>query len=144
MQQEPDIIGPFKDRVRRHVSDGLRQYRDELRAVSHEMAARGLVQQAGDGATQCAVVRFNAGVAQSALEDFVVALNNSATVPDQIKSAAMIEVETIRPQLKKAAPNVSIVREGLHSLRNILEGVVGGLLATKLAAVLAAVGIAIS
>ncbi len=38
----PDIIGAFNDRVRRHVNDTLRQYRDELRAVSHEMAARGL------------------------------------------------------------------------------------------------------
>ena len=61
----------------------------------------GVVQQAGDGATQSAVAHFNAGAVQSALEDFVAALNDSATVPDQIKSAAMIEVETIRPQLKK-------------------------------------------
>jgi hypothetical protein len=52
----------------------------------------------------------------------------------------MIEIETIRPQLKKASPNASIVREGLHSLRNILEGVVAGVLSSKLMALLSAAG----
>ncbi len=42
MTGQPDIIGAFNERVQRHVADALRQYRDELRAVSHEMAAKGL------------------------------------------------------------------------------------------------------
>jgi hypothetical protein len=243
MHEEPDIIGAFNDRVRRHVQEALRQYHDELRAVSHEMAARGLgnsgphlwrrvevlrkwnqavtdqcfedvtrlpgdqrmhrivhtdflaeqlrsflrqaegqifsfnaspaatneikriigeirdglehdlrdfqaglwrsrshgkapsvtnntvnihgpnvgsVQQAGEGASQSAFVHFNTGAVQTALEDFAVALQDSG-VSDQIKSAAMIEVETIRPQLKKAAPNVSIVHEGLWPTSDVTD-----------------------
>jgi hypothetical protein len=266
MREQPDIIGTFNDRMRRHVADALRQYRDEQKAVSHEMAAKGLgnsgpqlrrrveilrkwmvtltdqcfedvtrlpgqqsihrivhadfladqlggflaqvegdvlifdlgpaasnaikqeirsireglehdlrdfqaqlwrprsqgkvasvtnntvnlhgsnvgsIQQAGEGATQTAVVHFHAGAVQEALNEFVAALNASA-LSDEIRSAAMIEVETIRPQLKKPAPNVSIVREGLHTLRNIVEGVAAGLLTTKLAALLLVAGIAIS
>ena len=266
MREEPDIIGAFYERVRRHVADALRQYRDEQKAVSHEMAAKGLgnsgphlrrrvgvlrkwmvtltdqcfedvtrlpgtqsmhrmvhadfladqlgafltqaegdvlifdpgpaasnaikqeirpireglehdlrdfqaqlwrprfqgkaasvtnntvnlhgsnvgsIQQAGEGATQTATVHFNVGAVQTALDEFVAALDASS-VSDEVRSAAMIEVETIRPQLKKPAPNVSIVREGLHTLRNIVEGVAAGLLTTKLAALLLAAGIAIS
>ena len=263
---QPDIIGAFHDRVKRHVADALRQYRDEQRAVSHEMAAKGLgnsgphlkrrvevlrkwtvaltnqcfedvtrlpgqqsmhrlvhadfladelggfltqaegdvlifdpgpaakdaikqlmrsiheglehdlrdfqaylwrsrsqgkatsvthntvnvhgstvgsIQQAGEGAVQTATVHMDVGAVQTALDEFVAALDASE-VSDEIRSAAMIEVETIRPQLKKPSPNVSIVREGLHTLRNIVEGVAAGLLATKLTALLIAAGIAIS
>lgn len=266
MRQEPDIIGAFNDRVRRHVADALRQYRDEEKAVSHEMAAKGLgnsgphlrrrvevlrkwmvtltdqcfedvtrlpgtqsmhrivhadfladqlggflkqaegdvlifdpgpaasnaikqemrlireglehdlrdfqaqlwrprsqgkaasvthntvhvhgstvgsIQQAGDNATQLATVHLNVGAVQTALDEFVSALDHSG-VPDEIRSAAMIEIETIRPQLKKPTPNASIVREGLRTLRNIVEGVAAGLLANKLTALLVAAGIAIS
>jgi hypothetical protein len=266
MHAQPDIIGAFNDRVRRHVANALRQYRDEQRAVSHEMAAKGLghsgphlrrrvavlrkwmvaltdqcfedvtrlpgtqsmhrivhadflaeqlrgfltqaegdvlifdpgpaatnaikqeiapireglehdlrdfqaqlwhsrsqgkaasvtnntvnvhgsnvgsIQQAGEGATQTAAVHLNVGAVEHALDEFVAALNASG-VPDEVRSAVMIEVETVRPQLKKRTPNVSIVREGLRSLRNIVEGVAAGLLATKLAALLTAAGIAIS
>ncbi len=103
----------------------------------------GSVQQAGEGATQTVVVHFNANAVQRALDEFIVALNASK-VSDEIRSAAMIELETIRPQLKKATPSVSIVREGLRSLRNIVEGVAAGVLATKLVALLVAAGIAIS
>jgi hypothetical protein len=265
MHQEPDIMGAFYERVRRHVREGLDQYRTELRAVSNEMASRGLaqsgahlvrrvevlrkwtqavtdqcfddvtrlpgtqhmhrmvhadflaeqlheffrhadreilfmefnpavsaeigkrivpiregldhdlrdfqaglwrprsrgeipavtnntvnihgsnvglVQQAGSRAEQSAHVHFNAGAVQAALEEFVIALQDS-NVADQIKSAAMIEVDSIRPQLKKSAPNVSIVHEGLHSLRNILEGVAAGLISTKLVALLSAAGMLI-
>ena len=42
MKSQPDIMGAFNDRVRRHVADALRQYRNEQQAVSHEMAAKGL------------------------------------------------------------------------------------------------------
>ena len=266
MREEPDIIGAFNDRVKRHVADALRQYHDEQKAVSHEMAAKGLgnsgphlrrrvevlrkwmvaltdqcfedvtrlpgtqsmhrmvhadfladqlggfltqaegdvlifdpgpaasnaikqeirpireglehdlrdfqaqlwrprsqgkaasvtyntvnvhgstvgsIQQAGEGATQTATVYLNVGAVQAALDEFVAALDASG-VPVEIRNTAMIEVETIRPQLKKPTPNVSIVREGLHTLRNVVEGVAAGLLATKLAALLLAAGIAIS
>lgn len=266
MREEPDIIGAFHDRVRRHVVDALRQYRDEQKAVSHEMAAKGLgnsgphlrrrvevlrkwmvlltdqcfedvtrlpgtqsmhrivhadfladqlgefltqaesevlifdpgpaatnaikqemrpirealehdlrdfqaqlwrprsqgkaasvthntvnvhgstvgsIQQAGDGAMQTATVHLNVGAVQTALDEFVTALDASG-LPDEVRHAAMIEVETIRPQLKKPAPNVSIVREGLHTLRNIVEGVAAGLLSTKLTTLLLAAGIALT
>jgi hypothetical protein len=103
----------------------------------------GTVQQAGEGATQSATVTFNAAAVSNELEDFAKLLQAS-DVSDDIKSAAMIEIETIRPQLKKPAPNTSIIQEGLHSLRNILEGVAAGVLATKLVALLAAAGIILS
>ena len=266
MSEEPDIIGAFYERVRRHVTDALRQYRDEQNAVSHEMAAKGSarsgshllrrvgvlrkwmvaltdqcfedvtrlpgtqsmhrivhadflaeqlgafltqaegdvlfydpgpaasnaikqeiqpireglehdlrdfraqlwrprsqgkaasvtnntvnlhssnvgsIQQAGEGATQSATVHFKVGEVQTALDEFVAALDVSG-ISDEVRSAAMIEIETIRPQLKKPKPNVSIVHEGLLTLRNIVEGVAAGLLTTKLTALLLAAGIAIS
>jgi hypothetical protein len=40
----PDIFAVFEDRVRRLISEGLRQYRDELQGVSNEMASKGLAQ----------------------------------------------------------------------------------------------------
>jgi hypothetical protein len=103
----------------------------------------GIVQQAGDGSTQTATIEFNASSVEHALEEFVAALNVS-DVPAQIKRDAMIEIESIRPQLKKNVPNASIVREGLHTLRNIVEGVTAGLLTSKLVAVLVAAGMALS
>jgi hypothetical protein len=99
----------------------------------------GAVQQAGEKSVLTATVTLNAQAVRSALEDFALSLQSS-DLTDDAKSAAMIEVETIRPQLKKVSPNTSIVQEGLHSLRNILEGVAAGVLATKLMALLAAAG----
>lgn len=99
----------------------------------------GAVQQAGEKSVLTATVTLNAQAVQSALEDFAFNLQSS-DLTDDAKSAAMIEVETIRPQLKKASPNTSIIQEGLHSLRNILEGVAAGVLATKLMALLATAG----
>jgi hypothetical protein len=98
------------------------------------------IQQAGDGATQSATVQFNASAVESALEKFVAALA-APEVPEQIRRDAMIEVESIRPQLRKVAPNVSIIREGLHSLRSIAEGMAGGYLLLLLAPALQAAGL---
>jgi len=103
----------------------------------------GAVQQAGQGSLQSAVVHFNLETVRTSLEEFAIALRDS-NIPEQIKREAMIEVETIRPQLRKATPSIPIVQEGLHSLRNILEGVVAGVLANKLTALLIAAGIAIA
>jgi hypothetical protein len=103
----------------------------------------GAIQQAGDGATQRVSVVFNAGAVQATLEEFVAALNDPI-VPEEIKNAAMLEVESIRPQLRKAAPSVASVREGLHTLRNLVEGVAAGILTPKVLAIMTAAGIAIS
>jgi hypothetical protein len=99
----------------------------------------GVVQQAGEGSVLTSTVTFNAQAVQTALDDLMFSLRGSDLSGD-VKSAAMIEIETIRPQLMKASPNASIVREGLHSLRNILEGVVAGVLSSKLMALLSAAG----
>ena len=262
MYVEPDIIGAFNERVRRHVSESLRQYRDELRAVSHEMAARGLgnsgphlrrrvevlrkwtqvltdqcfddvtrlpgtqsmhrmvhadflsqqlhdffqqaegdvlftdfgdaatnevkrligtirdelnhdlrdfqaglwrpraqgqgapvtnntvnihgssvgsIQQAGERATLIASGEFNAGAVAQALETFAKTVEQ-AQLSDQMRKEISLELDTIRPQLTKAAPNTSIVREGLHSLRAIVEGTASSLLATAFLALLKAAG----
>jgi hypothetical protein len=45
--QEINILEAFNDRVRRHVSEALRRYRDEQKALSNEMAARGLFKSGG-------------------------------------------------------------------------------------------------
>ena len=100
----------------------------------------GSIQQAGEGSTQQSTVNFNAGAISVALEDFISALQTS-DVETHIKDAAMAEVETIRPQLKKSQPNTNIVKEALHSLRNVLEGVAAGVLSAKLLALMVAAGI---
>jgi hypothetical protein len=100
----------------------------------------GAVLQAGERSVQTATVTFNAQLVQSALEDLAFSLQNS-DLPGDTKSAAMIEIDTIRPQLKKPSPNASIVQEALRSLRNIMEGVAAGILAAKLMALLTAAGL---
>jgi hypothetical protein len=47
MLEQPDILGAFRDRVRRHVAEALRQYREELRAVSADVARNGLYNSGG-------------------------------------------------------------------------------------------------
>jgi hypothetical protein len=99
----------------------------------------GPVQQGGEGAIQSATIHFDAQSVTRALEDFVIALKDPR-LPDSVRDAAMIEVDTIRPQLRKPTPSVAIVREGLHTLRNIAEGVASNLLSIKIAAMMAAAG----
>jgi hypothetical protein len=96
-------------------------------------------QQAGDHSTQTATATLNVQAIQASLEQFVRELEK-ADLPEAIKDEVMAEVDTIRPQLKKAAPNAMIMREAGTSLRTILENTAAGVLANALWALVAAVG----
>lgn len=89
----------------------------------------GMVQQAGNHAHQQSDSQIDIGAIQQALDAFERATAN-AQISDQARAEISVEIETIRPQLKKAVPSAVIVREGLISLRNIVEGVAAGALLT--------------
>ncbi len=117
--------------------------RSTINNVTIQGSHSGPIQLAGDAAIQTISTPISVGTIQVALDDFLSTLKTSA-IPEDLKQAALIEVETISPQLKKPNPNSSIIREGLHSLRTILEGAAAGLLTNKLTALLVAAGIAMS
>lgn len=97
----------------------------------------GNLQQGGDGAQQQIVTTADIQALTQALEAFAEAAQ-SAPVAPEVRAAISVEIETIRPQLNKPTPSAVIVREGLKSLRNVLEGVAGGLLTPQFAALMAA------
>lgn len=100
-------------------------------------ATVGSIQQAGANAHQQSAATFDVGSIQQALDQFErVAVD--PTISEEVRAAICAEIETIRPQLKKATPSAVIVREGLKSLRNIVEGVAGGLLTPQFATLMTA------
>lgn len=95
----------------------------------------GSIQQAGDGAVQQSADAQNIGSIRRALEAFERAVAE-AQISEHIRSEIQHEVETLVPQMRKAAPSAVIVRESLKTLRNIVEGTAGGVLALPFAALL--------
>lgn len=89
----------------------------------------GSIQQAGSHAHQQSDNTLDIGSIQQALDAFDRAAAE-ADLSEQERAAIRAEIETIRPQLGKPAPSAVIVREGLKSLRNIVEGVAAGALLT--------------
>lgn len=101
-------------------------------------ATIGSIQQAGDHAHQQSAATVDVSSIQQALDQFERAVGDAA-ISEEVRSAICTEIETIRPQLKKPEPSAVIVREGMKTLRNIVEGVAGGLLTPHFAALMTAV-----
>lgn len=99
----------------------------------------GSVQQAGDNAVQVAYGQFNAADVTEALEAFAEGVA-AAGLPTEIRTAIELEIASVRPQLKKAIPNTSIIREGLLSIKSIVEGAAGSVLGQLLLNLMHAAG----
>ncbi len=57
---------------------------------------------------------------------------DSLDIPEQSKSELTADIDTIQTQILSPKPKTSIIRECLHSIRNVLEGVAGNVLAPHL------------
>lgn len=71
----------------------------------------------------------------TALRDFIRRLSDEAPKLGlaQVDSAQLeAEVQTVNTQVSSPRPNITVIGEALRSIRNILEGCVGGILATGL------------
>lgn len=92
-------------------------------------ATVGSIQQAGDRAHQQSATTIDVSSIQQALDQFERAAEDAA-ISEEVRSAIRAEIESIRPQLRKPTPSAVIVREGLKTLRNIIEGAAAGALLT--------------
>jgi hypothetical protein len=150
----PNVIGAAHEEVKRQVetirqgiNSDVREFQAELwrprvqglgssvtnNTVNVHESTIGSIQQAGDGSAQTASSEFNMAAASEALEAFAMELER-AQLSGDVRNAVRLELETIRPQLKKSAPNKTILNEGLRSVRTILEGVASAALWAAFAA----------
>jgi hypothetical protein len=83
--------------------------------------------QGSPEATQNVQFAFNAETSRKALAEFESALAAS-TIPAKTLDELLADVGTIQSQLAKPAPSRVIIHEAGTSLRNVVEGVVGGML----------------
>jgi hypothetical protein len=88
------------------------------------------IQQGSPGAKQSVEVTLDVEAIRKALDVFQAALPAS-TVPREKIDQLTAEIETMRAQLKKPSPSRLILREAGKSIRNIAEGLVGGMLAPE-------------
>jgi hypothetical protein len=85
------------------------------------------IQQGSPGANQTVEFKLEAHAVQSALAAFESAVT-SAGLPSPKAAELMADVQTIKSQLAKPSPSTLIVQEAGKSLRNVVEGIAGGML----------------
>jgi hypothetical protein len=87
----------------------------------------GAIQQGSPGAKQTVQLTVNVDAISNALTQFQSAIESVALPPKTIETL-MADVQTIRAQLAKPSPSTVILHEAGKSLRNVIEGITGGLL----------------
>jgi hypothetical protein len=85
------------------------------------------IQQGSPGAEQTVNFTLNIEVATTALNGFESAIE-SADLPSKTVDELMGDICTIRAQLAKPSPSRRIIQEAGKSLRNVVEGIAGGML----------------
>ena len=103
-------------------------------------AFHGVLQQAGSGALQQVNITTDARALEAALNALVAAIEGVA-VSAQQRTDLMTEIDTMRPQLRKDAPNWTIIQAAAQGLAAISCGVAGNLLTPQVQAVLQAAGL---
>jgi hypothetical protein len=91
----------------------------------------GNIQQNSPGATQTFEFKLDIEAAQTALQTFESELSKSE-IDDRARRELAAEIATIKAQLSKPSPSVSILHEAGKSVRNVVEGVVTGVLTSPL------------
>jgi hypothetical protein len=89
--------------------------------------ANSTILQGSPEATQNVQFAFNIETSRKALAEFESALAASK-IPAKTLDELLADVHTIQSQLAKPAPSRVIIHEAGRSLRNVVEGVVGGML----------------
>lgn len=92
----------------------------------------GPVQQGGQGNTQTATQTFDVAAAAAALKRFADQLSGFADT--EVLADLQAEIATLRLEMGKRRPSLSIVREAGRALRSMTEGVAAGLLTPPAAA----------
>jgi hypothetical protein len=101
-----------------------------------------VIHQASPGATQTVEMKVDVNAVSTALSTLESELSKA-----QIDANAMTELSadtaTIKAQLSKPAPSIQILQEAGRSVRNVVEGVAGGLLTPGVIAAVGALGAAL-
>jgi hypothetical protein len=102
----------------------------------------GNIQQNSPGGTQTFEFKLNIEAAQTALQTYESELNK-IEVDDRARRDLVADIATIKAQLCKPSPSASILRETARSVRNVTEGIVGGLLTSPVMQAAIALGTAL-
>jgi hypothetical protein len=86
------------------------------------------IAQASPGAKQTVEFKLNIETATTALARFEAAIAPAA-LPANTVEELRGDIQTIRAQLQKPSPSRLIIQEAGKSLRNVVEGITGGMLA---------------
>jgi hypothetical protein len=101
------------------------------------------IQQASPGAKQTLEFNLNIETIKKALTTFESAVT-SASLPSDTLADVRADVDTIRAQLAKPSPSKVIIQEAGKSLRNVVEGIAGGMLTPAVTSAAAALWSALS
>jgi hypothetical protein len=91
------------------------------------------IQQGSSRATQTVQFTLNIGATGAALSAFEAAIQG-VDLSENVRAEIMADIDTIRTQLAKPSPNITIVHEAGKSVRNVLEGIAAGLLTPSISA----------
>lgn len=97
--------------------------------IVHAHNIIGGVMQAGGEATQVNTVQLSAETIGASLDHLLILLAETAP---ELRAEIEHDAATIQSQLKKTDPNPTIVQEAGRSIRTVLEGAAGGVLATAM------------
>jgi hypothetical protein len=96
------------------------------------------IQQGSPGAKQSVEFTLSVEAANNALTVFESALVGAATLPTKAVDDLTADIRTIRAQLVEPSPSGVIIQEAGKSMRNVIEGIVGGMLTPAIASAAAA------
>jgi hypothetical protein len=124
--------------LNKHVAFAIRQFdvgffdpqEPEVPQVSNSItigSMTGAIQQGSPGAEQNVQVSINVEAIANALNQFQSAIG-AAGLPTGALHELLADVHAIQGQLSKPSPSTRIIHEAGKSLRNVLEGIAGGLL----------------
>jgi hypothetical protein len=101
-----------------------------------------VIQQGSPGASQSGDFKVNVEAVTAALHDFESELSKQTLDGDKMAAIAA-DVATVKAQLTKPSPSMTILREAGKSIRNIVEGIAATLITPEFITVTAALGSAL-
>jgi hypothetical protein len=99
----------------------------------------GAIQQGSPGATQTVEFKLNVEVALAAVHTFESELSK-VRIDDGAVTELAADIATIKAQLSKPSPSIGILQEAGKSIRNIVEGIAGGILTSPVLTAAAELG----
>lgn len=117
-----------------HPKNGQQAGTNVTNTVNVHGPNNGVIQQAGDGATQIA------SQAEGAIDEFLAKLAATAIAED-VKQEMRAQAETLRIQAKRAAPNRTVMQAVMDELHQLALGVGGNVLTPYVVTLAAALGI---